>query len=132
MPVTPTTQIAPETTMGRPQEIRTASENQLGKDEFLRLLVGQLRHQDPMNPVNDTEFLGQMAQFTSVEQLTNLAGTLRSSQATSLIGKTVTYTGEDGQTATGTVERVTFQAGEPTLTINGVGGIDPASVTEVA
>ena len=68
----------------------------LGKDDFLKLLVSQLQHQDPMNPVDDKDFMGQMAQFTSVEQLTNMATSIdrmsiasQSTQSIALIGKTV-------------------------------------------
>ena len=70
--------------------------NELGKDQFLSILVAQLRNQDPMQPMNDTEFIAQMAQFTSVEQLMNMAGELalirqNIGTASSLIGKTVTW-----------------------------------------
>ena len=75
----------------------------LGKDDFLKLLVSQLQHQDPMNPVDDKDFMGQMAQFTSVEQLTNMATSIdrmstasQSTQSIALIGKTVSWKKEDG------------------------------------
>ncbi|GIQ65301.1 hypothetical protein PACILC2_38690 [Paenibacillus cisolokensis] len=69
---------------------------QLGKDEFLKILVAQLRHQDPMAPMQDTEFIGQMAQFTSLEQLMNMAeeiSLLRQNLGanSNLIGKTVEW-----------------------------------------
>ncbi|MCH4827637.1 flagellar hook assembly protein FlgD [Planococcus halocryophilus] len=50
--------------------------NALGQDAFLKILVTQMKHQDPMEPLKDTEFIGQMAQFTSLEQLTNLNKTM--------------------------------------------------------
>ncbi|MFD0587581.1 flagellar hook capping FlgD N-terminal domain-containing protein [Paenibacillus sp. GCM10027627] len=64
----------------------------LGKDQFLSILVTQLRNQDPMQPMQDKEFIAQMAQFTSVEQLMNMSGEMalmRNSigSASSLIGK---------------------------------------------
>ncbi|HIW33848.1 MAG TPA: flagellar hook capping protein [Candidatus Paenibacillus intestinavium] len=73
-----------------------AKSNELGKDQFLSILVAQLRNQDPMNPMSDTDFIAQMAQFTSVEQLSNMAGELalirqNIGSASSLIGKTVTW-----------------------------------------
>ena len=52
------------------------SGDEMGKDEFLQLLVAQLRNQDPMNPSNPEEFAAQLAQFTSVEQLININDTL--------------------------------------------------------
>ncbi|WP_337098852.1 flagellar hook capping FlgD N-terminal domain-containing protein [Paenibacillus sp. YIM B09110] len=68
----------------------------LGKDQFLSILVTQLRNQDPMQPMQDKDFIAQMAQFTSVEQMVNMAAEvskLRQSigSASSLIGKTIEW-----------------------------------------
>lgn len=69
---------------------------ELGKDDFLQLLITQLTHQDPTKPMEDTQFIAQMAQFSSLEQMTNmsssftkLAALLDSSEASSAVGKNV-------------------------------------------
>ena len=89
---------------------------ELGKDEFLQMLITQLRHQDPMDPMKDNDFISQMAQFSSLEQMTNmnenltenlnwnylLSQTINNTMATSLLGRQVkaagneTYLSEDG------------------------------------
>ena len=90
----------------------------LGKDDFLKLLVAQLQHQDPMSPMDDTAFIGQMAQFSSVEQMTNVSTGIQSltfanqvSQAVGLIGKQLTYAAADGSEATGTATGVSITDG---------------------
>ena len=79
----------------------------MGKNEFLKLLVAQLEHQDPLAPQEGQEFAAQLAQFSSLEQLTNINGTLEANQAydlalsnssmVNLIGKTVDAPGVIGQ-----------------------------------
>jgi flagellar basal-body rod modification protein FlgD len=111
----------------------------LGKDAFLKLFVAQLQHQDPMNPMNDSEFMGQMASFSTLEQVSNLAtanekiaSNLTSTSAIGLIGRTVTYVGANDEIHTGTVEKVTTTDGKPSLTVAGIDGVDPATITQVA
>ncbi|MCM3632034.1 MULTISPECIES: flagellar hook capping FlgD N-terminal domain-containing protein [Paenibacillus] len=70
--------------------------NELGKDQFLGLLVAQLQNQDPLSPMDNTQYIAQMAQFSSVEQLINMKEEisllrLNIGTASSLIGKHVTW-----------------------------------------
>ena len=112
---------------------------QMGKDQFLKLFVAQLQHQDPMNPMEDSEFMGQMASFSTLEQVSNLAAanerianSLQSTSAIGLIGRTVTYVDGDDQVHTGKVEKVTTTDGKPFLTVDGTDGVDPSTITQVA
>ncbi len=63
---------------------------ELGKDDFLNLLITQLRYQDPMQPTDDKEFIGQMAQFSALEQMQNMSKGFEALKALSLMGKTIT------------------------------------------
>ena len=131
MPIQQTTNLLNATQLGIAAEKRQPS-SQLGKDDFLKLLVGQLRHQDPLDPLKDQEFMGQMAQFSQLEQMTNVASTLQNERAFNLIGREVTYNdNETGELVTGTVEKVSIQSGKTTLTVAGVSGIETDAITEV-
>ena len=112
---------------------------EMGKDQFLKLFVAQLQHQDPMNPMQDQDFMGQMASFSTLEQVTNLASAnaaiasnLQLSQSVGLIGRTVTWTDETDATHTGVVEKVSQQDGKPVLTVSGTEGVDPTTITQIA
>jgi len=97
---------------------------ELGKDDFLNLLVTQLRYQDPMNPVDDKEFIGQMAQFSSLEQMQNMNNSITASKAFDMIGKMVKANIQDDATletklVEGRVESVKIDGGKTFVVING-------------
>lgn len=104
------------------------SVNTLGKDDFLKLLITQLQNQDPTRPLEDKEFIAQMAQFSSLEQMVEMNKTLgdlitdnRVNYSTSLLGKQVEVFDElSGRSAAGVVDEVSFQGGVPTVSFNGL------------
>jgi flagellar basal-body rod modification protein FlgD len=106
----------------------------LGKDDFLKLLVGQMKNMDPLgaDKSDPSQSMAQMTQFSMLEQLTNLSQSNKLSQSISLIGKDVTFSDPQGGTATGKVESVETLGEKVTLTIGGRPGIDPATVLQVS
>jgi len=107
---------------------RKTGSSTLGKDDFLKILMTQLANQDPMQPMQDRDFIAQMAQFTSVEQLTNMSNELKllrqSLGATSnLIGMQVSWIGrgEDGSSGplTGIVDSIIVRDGTHYATVHG-------------
>ena len=104
---------------------RNISSNQnLGKEDFLKILITQLTHQDPTSPMEDKEFIAQMAQFSSLEQMTNMAADfarmarmLRVTEASSSLGKSVELSLED-ETIQGVVRAVTREE-MPKILVNG-------------
>lgn len=71
------------------QKQDTKGTTALGKDAFLQLLVAQLQHQDPLSPQDNSEFVAQLAQFSSLEELQNITSSMNNSQALNLVGKYV-------------------------------------------
>ena len=96
---------------------KTKTNNELGKDDFLQLLVTQLQHQDPLAPMEDKEFIAQMAQFTSLEQMKNMNNAVQITQATSYIGKQVTWADSQGTEQTGIVTAIRIVNSEPKVMI---------------
>ena len=120
-----------------PATSTTKPNKELDKDTFLKLLVAQLRYQDPSNPADGSAFLAQTAQFTQVEKLDALVtgqqqlfGAQLLFGASALVGRTVSYTRADGQPAAGVVSSVSFQGSSPTVRV-GDTDVPLSSVTEV-
>ncbi|EGD46026.1 flagellar hook capping protein [Ruminiclostridium papyrosolvens DSM 2782] len=108
---------------------------ELGKNDFLNLLVTQLRYQDPLQPVDDKEFIAQMAQFSSLEQMQNMNGSMTKSQAFTLIGKVITATTTDDKTlevnsVQGTVTSVKMKDGKTFVVVNNK-DVDVDRITQV-
>lgn len=128
---------------------RSAGNSNLGKDEFLKILMTQLQHQDPMNPMEDKDFVAQMATFSTLEQITNMGkafedfvqlqkqGSLITYQQ--MIGKEVSYSvpaeAEDGTSTVkngeGIVENIQYVNGEVTFSLSDGSVVLPENVFEV-
>lgn len=98
--------------------------DQLGKQEFLQLLVAQMQYQDPLEPTSNTEYIAQLATFSQVEQLENLNASYSNTQAFSLVGQTVTVSSTNSTTGSvttteGVVDYVIMEKGKAYLSIDG-------------
>jgi flagellar basal-body rod modification protein FlgD len=119
--------------------IGNTSQDHLGANQFLDLLMDQLKYQNPASPTNPTQYMSQLAEMSSVQQETSIAQSTSQSatstavsSAVGLIGDTVTYTDQKtGDAVNGQVQSVQITSNGPTLTINGVTGIAPSTVTSV-
>lgn len=111
----------------------SSTQSALGKDAFLQLMVTQMKYQDPLQPQDNTQFLAQLAQFTSLEQMTNISQTntsmlqamTASQQITQLtfehqlLGTAVQVTDSAGNAVSGNVSAIQFVNGDPQLVVNG-------------
>jgi flagellar basal-body rod modification protein FlgD len=115
------------------------TDNGLGQDDFLQLMMLQLKNQDPLNPSDPTQYLSELANFSTLEQETNIAASSQQSAteqstaaALGLLGHTVSYTDSSGATQSGSVTKIDFTSSGPTLTIGGQTGITLGAITEVS
>ena len=110
----------------------------LGQDDFLKLLVAQLSAQDPLNPQNDSDFIAQMAQFSSLEQTKGMQSSLSAllaqqdfAQASAVLGHEVNLQIDQDTTVQGVVTAVNIEAGTPKIVVNGQ-SYDLASLLSVS
>jgi flagellar basal-body rod modification protein FlgD len=118
-------------------EPTVAPKDTLGKDAFLKLLVAQLRYQDPSNPTDSSQFMSQTAQFTQVEKLdqiakanTDMLAAQNLFASSALVGRTVTYTGADGVDVSGVVTAAVFGVTGPVLRVGSEGTEVPVSAVK--
>ncbi len=105
----------------------SVAKKSLGSEDFLKLLTVQLSNQDPLNPMEDTEFISQMANFTSLQQMSELSTSFKEfsaeqqrMSAAAYLGREVTILPEGGEETIGTVSAVSRdEEGVVTVTING-------------
>ena len=107
----------------------------LGIQDFLKILTSQLNNQDPLKPVDNQEFIAQIAQFTTLEQSRQLNDKIRqlltqqsTTQSVGMLGKTVDVSSNSGN-VTGTVVAISFNAGTPQLSVHTTSG---NTVTDVS
>lgn len=129
MPVIGTNNIWPNYSAGNTSAAKKNGDTTLGQDDFMKILVAQLRHQDPMQPMQDRDFIAQMAQFSNVEQTMKMANELQMLRqslgiSADLIGKYVSWfdmneSGTGIVTKSGTVEAITFNDGKQFVIVDG-------------
>jgi flagellar basal-body rod modification protein FlgD len=125
------TTLTPTTTAG-------VAPSSLGENDFLQLMMDQLKNQDPLSPDDPTQYLSELAQFSSLQQQNSIATSTATqasqssaASALSLLGHSVSYTDSSGVDQTGTVSKVDFTStGGPTLTVGTASGVALSSVTE--
>ena len=104
-------------------ERKAEGSSSLGKDDFLQLLVAQMKYQDPMEPTSNTEYIQQYATYSELEQMMNMSETMDLQRASSLVGQTVyvEFTTEAGteKSVEGVVDYVYYESGTPFVSING-------------
>ena len=110
----------------------------LGKDDFMKLMLAQLQHQDPLKPMDDQAFIAQTAQFNALDEMTKLNKTLSAvlhsqqlAEASGLIGKTVSASDKDGKALKGVVTAASVSGGVAMIHL-GATKIELDKVTAVA
>lgn len=112
------TRAFPETSVSE-----TAPEDKIDSDAFLKLLITQLKHQDPLDPMDNGEFMTQLAQLSALESTQNLqmgSQALGLMESVGLVGKLVEIIDVEGVSTTGIVDEVQFENSAPVLLVDGM------------
>jgi flagellar basal-body rod modification protein FlgD len=109
----------------------TGPSDSLDKNGFLKMLTAQLSNQDPNSGQDPNQYFQTISMMTQVEQITNMATAQAKSNATAMIGKDVTFV-EKNVTYSGTVDSVQMQGSNIRLTVDGLGDVDPDTVTSIS
>ena len=118
----------------------TSSSPSVGSDlnegDFLDLMMDQLKNQNPLNPADPTQYMSELASFSSLDEEMQIqssssesASNQAASSALSMLGQNVSYTDSNGNTASGTVSSIDFTSSGPTLTVGGTSGISLSEIT---
>lgn len=127
------------------EAVSAAVNKALGKDDFLKLLVTELRNQNPLQPTDNKDFIAEMAQFSSLEQMKNVSSAIEElnvnltflthqsllTQGAALIGKQVSGLGENGDIVQGIVDSVKMQNSSILLQV-GDNTLDLINVTDIS
>ena len=120
-----------------------SAQSVVGQEDLIKIMLAELRYQDPLKPLDNKEFIAQLAQFTTLEQtkqlndrIDTLLSVQASTQSVGLLGRTVEVSTDSGTTQDGVVKSIQFSDGQPRLTIQATNGdlfndIGLASVTLV-
>lgn len=98
----------------------TSDPTTLDSTDFMDLMITQLQNQNPMEPMENTEYISQMAEFSALEQMQSMNTSINTMYAFGLMGKEVTVNNSDGTLTTGIVESVSMQNGSNFIEIEGV------------
>jgi flagellar basal-body rod modification protein FlgD len=119
-----------------PSSSSTSGTGSLNEGDFLELMMDQLKNQNPLNPADPTQYMGELASFSSLDEEMQIqssssetASDQSASSAMSLLGQNVNYTDSNGNSGSGTVSAVDFTSSGPTLTVGGTSGIDLSEIT---
>ncbi|HTU30660.1 MAG TPA: flagellar hook capping FlgD N-terminal domain-containing protein [Solirubrobacteraceae bacterium] len=131
-PNTASSTIGPTTTSGSASSVAGS----LNEGDFLNLMMDQMKNQDPLNPSDPTQYMSELASFSSLDEQIQIqesssqsASNQAASSALQMLGQNVSYTDSNGNSASGTVTAVDFTSSGPTLTIGGTTGITLSEIT---